>query len=234
MRKKPKMESSKIVYFIFVGIVIGELIASVFSVVLADSSATRDAGISNIFLSVLAIFLFSVPWMIESRFKLDIPNYLEILVLSFLFASIVLGNIHNFLVSVEGYDKLLHAVSGITISIIAFEIIHFMNLSKSAETRMNPLITAVFAFTFSITLLVLWEFYEFSIDTIAYNLDHDTLRNMQRYQWDNTSLIFPQSYGLMDTMLDLIVGALGAAIVSITGGILLQTNKRKAKAREVK
>jgi len=232
MKKRKRLESSKIVYFIFVGIVIGELIASIFSVIFANSSDTREAGLSNIFLSVLAIVLFSVPWLIESRFKLDIPNYLEILVLSFLFASIVLGNIHNFLVDVQGYDKLLHTVSGITISVIAFEIIHFINLSKPMEARMNPVMTAVFAFTFSVTLLVLWEFYEFFIDTLSYNINNETLRNMQRYQWDNTSTIFPQDYGLVDTMLDLIVGTVGAILVSVSGGFWLYSKEKKRLKKE--
>lgn len=229
-KRKLHLESSKVVYFIFVGIVLVELIASIASVIFATSSDVRDAGLSNIFLSILAIILFSVPWLIKSRFKLDIPDFLEILVLSFVFASIVLGNIHNFLVNVEGYDKFLHTVSGITISIIAFEIIHFYNISKDLATRMNPKLVGLFAFTFSITLLVLWEFYEFLIDTVAYQLNALTLRNMQRYQWLNLGTFFPQDYGLMDTMLDLIVGAIGAAIVSIIGWKLLA---RKAK-KEIK
>ncbi len=225
-KRKIHLESSKIAYFIFVGIVLVELIASIASVIFATSSDIRDAGISNIFLSLLAIVLFSVPWMIESRFKVDIPNLLEILVLSFVFASIVLGNIHKFLVNVNGYDKFLHTVSGITISIIAFEIIHLYNISKELTTRMNPKLVGLFAFTFSVSLLVLWEFYEFSIDTIAFQFNSETTRNMQRYQWLNLGTFFPQGYGLVDTMLDLIVGSIGAAIVSIIGWKILA---RKAK-----
>ncbi len=223
--KKRKLDSPKIIYFILVGIVLLELIGSVVSVVFAQSPDVRDAGISNVFLSVLVIILFSVPWMIESRFKLDIPNYIEILVLFFLFASIVLGNIHGWLVDVDGYDKVLHTVSGITISIIAFEIIHFYNNSRSKEAQMHPGLVAIFALMFSMTLLVVWEFYEFAVDTISYQIDPDTLRNMQRYQWDNSSLFYPQDYGLMDTMLDLIVGAAGAIVVSISGWLLLKYKK---------
>jgi len=53
---------------------------------------------------------------------------------------------------------------------------------------------------------------------------------MQRYQWVNISAFFPQDYGLLDTMLDLIVGAIGATIVSIIGWkILVRKAKRKIK-----
>ncbi len=227
MKKTKRLESSKTVYFILLGIVILEIAAASFSVAFATSPEQRDASFSNIFLGFLAAVLFSIPWIIESRFKLNIPNYLEIIVLVFLFSAIVLGNIHGFLETVKGYDKLLHIVSGTFISVIGYEIIHFFNISKSKETRLSPGILSVFAFCFSITLLVIWEFYEFAVDTIAYNINNDTSRNMQRYQWINESLIYPQPYGLMDTMLDLLVGSIGAAVVSILGWRILLHKQTK-------
>ena len=175
----------------------------------------------HFFSCTLGIILFSLPWLIESRFKVDIPNYLEIIVLSFLFGAIILGNIHGFLESVKGYDKFLHTLSGIIISVIAYEIIHSYNLSKNDAVKLSPGLLSIFAFCFSITLLVVWEFYEFSVDTIAYNINNETSRNMQRYQWVNDSLFYPQPYGLMDTMLDLIVGSIGAALVSFVGWRIL-------------
>jgi hypothetical protein len=227
MLKLKKLESPKIVYFIFLAIVILEIAGASFSAGFATTSEQRDAALSNIFLGFLAIVLFSVPWILESRFKFDIPNYLEIIILFFLFSAIVLGNIHNFLVTVKGYDKLLHIVSGTLISIIGYEIIHSFNLSRSENVRLGPGLLSIFAFCFSVTLLVLWEFYEFTIDTIAYNLNNDTPRNMQRYQWINESVIYPQPYGLMDTMLDLVVGTVGAAVVSLVGWRILCAKELK-------
>jgi len=228
MRKLKTLESPKILYLIFLAIVILEIAAASFSVAFATSPEQRDAGISNIFLGILAIIIFSLPWILESRFKFDIPNYLEITILSFLFFAIVLGNIHGLLETVKGYDKFLHAVSGILISVIGYEIILSYNQSKTRENQLKPGILSIFAFCFSITLLVIWEFYEFAVDTIAYNINNDTSRNMQRYQWLNESLIYPQPYGLMDTMLDLIVGSLGALLVSFIGWrIILYQQKKK-------
>ncbi|MDD4987510.1 MAG: hypothetical protein WCR28_03635 [Candidatus Izemoplasmatales bacterium] len=229
MSKKQRWESSKIIYFVLAGITLIELIAAIVSVILADLPSVRDASISNIFLAILALILFSIPSLIERKFKFDIPNYLEIIVMGFLFAAIVLGNIHGLLVDVTGYDKVLHTVSGITISLIAFEIIHMYNQTRKVTIRMTPLFVAVFAFTFSITLLVLWEFYEFSVDTLAFQMNADTARNMQRYQWVNESSGFPQDYGLYDTMMDLIVGSIGAAIVSLSGGVILYHKNTLAK-----
>jgi len=221
MKKIKRLDSPKIVYIIFLAVLILEIIIASLSAGFATSSEQRDAAISNIFLGFLGIILFSLPWLIESRFKVDIPNYLEIIVLSFLFGAIILGNIHGFLESVKGYDKFLHTLSGIIISVIAYEIIHSYNLSKNDAVKLSPGLLSIFAFCFSITLLVVWEFYEFSVDTIAYNINNETSRNMQRYQWVNDSLVYPQPYGLMDTMLDLIVGSIGAALVSFVGWRIL-------------
>ena len=221
MKKIKRLDSPKIVYIIFLAILILEITIASLSAGFATSSEQRDAAISNIFLGFLGIILFSLPWLIESRFKVDIPNYLEIIVLSFLFGAIILGNIHGFLESVKGYDKFLHTLSGIIISVIAYEIIHSYNLSKNDAVKLSPGLLSIFAFCFSITLLVVWEFYEFSVDTIAYNINNETSRNMQRYQWVNDSLVYPQPYGLMDTMLDLIVGSIGAALVSFIGWRIL-------------
>ena len=234
MKRLKRIESPRIIYFIFLFIVILEITGASFSVAFAAGPEQRDAGISNIFLGFLAIVLFSMPWILESRFKMNIPNYLEIIILTFLFSSIVLGNIHGLLVTVKGYDKFLHIVSGVSISIIGYEIIHSYNLSKTNKIKLSPGVLSFFAFCFSITLLVLWEFYEFAVDTIAYNISTDTSRNMQRYQWINESLIYPQPYGLMDTMLDLIVGSVGAMVVSLIGWRILLYRQFKERKELVK
>lgn len=227
-----KFMNSKTLYYALISIVLLEIIAAGISIGIANESTQRDAALSNMFLGVLAILFFSLPFMIESKFKIDIPSYLKIVVLFFIFASIVLGNIHGFLENVVGYDKFLHVVSGVTISVIGFEIVHYVSQVKRKTMAFSPGLVAIFAFTFSMTLLVLWEFYEFFIDTLAYNIDSETARNMQRYQWVYNGSTFPQGYGLIDTMLDLLVGFIGAAIVSFIGWRILLSQKITHEAKE--
>lgn len=229
---KRKLDGPKVVYLILVCVALLEMVASILSAIYASDPGIRDAAFTNIFLACLAIILFSIPWGIETRFKIDIPNYLEVILLLFLFCAIVLGNIHNFLVTVRGYDKVLHTISGIIIAIIGYEIIHMWNEFKNEKTKISPGLLSLFAFTFSIALLVLWEFYEFGIDTISYLLDSNTDRNMQRYQWVNTITIYPQPYGLVDTMLDLILEAFGAAVVSFSGWRILLKKENKIRMNE--
>ncbi|MFW5888978.1 MAG: hypothetical protein ACOCUD_01220 [Bacillota bacterium] len=227
-----KFLNSKTLYFILYGIVVLEIIGAVFSIVFAQEAAQRDAGLSNLFLGVLAIILFTIPFLIESKFKLDIPTYLKIIILLFLFAALVLGNIHSFLENVSGYDKFLHFISGILIAIIGFETVNYFSEIKHNDINLSPGMVSIFAFTLSLSLLVLWEFYEFIIDTLAYNFNNDTARNMQRYQWTYSGSFFPQSYGLIDTMLDLFVGFFSASIVCFIGWRVL-LRKKLVKKRNI-
>lgn len=215
--KFKKFMNSRALYIILFVVVVLEIITAGISAILALEPTQRDAGLSNLFLGVLVILLFILPYLIEKRLRIHIPNYLKSVISIFFFASLILGNIHGFLEEVNGYDKFLHVLSGIIISIIGFEIVNYLSKTRGKALRLSPGLMSIFAFTFSITLLVLWEFYEFFVDTIAYNYNIDTERNMQRYQWANNSSVFPQGYGLLDTMLDLIVGFLGASLVSIIG-----------------
>jgi hypothetical protein len=216
----------KNLYYILCGIVILEMIAAVVSIFIASEPTIRDTAISNVLLGVFSIVLFTLPFLIESKWNVSVPNYLKMIVMIFLFLGLVIGNIHGFVSNVKGYDKMMHILSGVIISIIGFEVVHFTTKSKIEKGMPSGLI-AVFAFTFSVALLVLWEFYEFFIDTIAYQVNDQTERNMQRYQWLYEGQFFPQDYGLIDTMLDLLVGVGGAAVVSVIGWRIL-INKRSS------
>ena len=222
--KKSRMEKVKILYIIFFVILFLELLGALGAVFFGDSQAIRDAGITNTFLVVVTTIVILIPWVVESRYKIDIPDYLEVILLSMLFISVVLGFLHDYYVNVKGFDKFTHILSGVTLSIVAFQSLYVFNKSKKIALKLEPFIMSVFAYTFSITLLVVWEFYEFFADTIAYNLDNNTSRNMQRYQWINESLVFPQDYGLYDTMIDLSVGAVGALVVVVIGYLLVRKN----------
>jgi len=228
--KIKKQINSKTLFYLFTGIVIFEIAVAIVSIFISHDAASKDNALSNILFGVLSIFMFSLPFLIESKWQVGVPNYLKTIVLIFLFLGIVGGYMHGFVTSVKGYDKMMHTISGILISIIGFEIAHVTISAKIDKAYVPAGIIGIFAFSFSVTLLVLWEFYEFLVDTVAFQLDATTTRNMQRYQWIYQGHIFPQGYGLIDTMLDLVVGVCGAALVSIIGWrILLKKQKKDSK-----
>lgn len=224
--KKRKMERVKILYIVFLVVLFLELLGALGAIIFGESSVIRDAGITNLFLVVITTIVILIPWIVESRYKIDIPDFLEVVLLSMVFIAVVLGFLNDYYVNVKGFDKFTHILSGVTLSIVAFQALYVLNKSSKISFSMPPFIMTVFAYTFSITLLVVWEFYEFVADTISFNLNSDTMRNMQRYQWINESLFFPQDYGLYDTMVDLLVGAVGALVVAIVGYLLIRKKSR--------
>lgn len=221
-------KSSKFYYFLFVGIAVLQLVASVLTIIFNVSNTTRDNAISNIFLCLLAITLMSAPRYMKTKFNITFKNWIEILVLFFLFMSIILGFVQEFYITVQGFDKLVHTISGVVISLVALELvtIYAYHIERNKQQTIPTLFTVLFSFAFSVTLLFLWEVYEFLADTITYIFSQNPT-NMQRYLWSNTSNIFPQDYGLLDTMLDMILGTLGAVVVSITVGLFLRRSEKK-------
>ena len=212
----------KVLYGIFLFILLLELLGSLGALFFGDTQAIRDAGITNLFLVVITTGAIITPWIIESRYDIDIPDFLEVILIVMLFIAVVLGFLNDYYVNVKNFDKFTHALSGVTLSVVAFQTLYIFNQSKKNTFNIGSLSMSLFAYTFSITLLVIWEFYEFFIDTVTFNLENAETRNMQRYQWVNESLRFPQDYGLYDTMIDLWVGALGALVVVVVGYLLIR------------
>lgn len=229
MKKKSLFKNPSFYYWLFVALASLELIISFFGIFINFSDRSRDASIANVFLSILAIILMSIPRFLKEKYHFRFRSWIEILILIFLFASIILGFIQEFYENVSGYDKLVHIISGIVLSLVAFEFIHIYSnyIAKKKNQTIPPLFTVLFSFTLSITLLVLWEFYEFIADTISYNF-FSRSTNMQRYMWANKSNFFPQNYGLIDTMLDLILGALGSFVISIVLFFILKKHEKES------
>lgn len=228
MKKKNFLKNPFFYYWLFVILAALELIVSFFGIFINISDRSRDASIANVFLSVLAIILMSIPKFLKEKYHLHFRSWIEIFVLVFLFASIILGFIQEFYENVKGYDKIVHIISGIVLSLVAFEVIHIYSnyIAEKKNQTIPSLFTVLFSFTLSITLLVLWEFYEFIADTISYNF-FSRNTNMQRYQWANNETFFPQSYGLLDTMLDLLLGALGSFVISLVLFFILSKHEKQ-------
>ena len=224
--KKRKMEKVKILYIVFFMILFLEMLGAVGSL-FSNSPQVRDAGATNLFLIVITTIVLIIPWRIEVKYNVDIPDSLEFVILIMIFIGVILGFLNDFYVEVTGFDKLTHTLSGVTLSVIAFQTIVYLNKWEKIPLSLGSGFTAIVSFMFSMTLLVLWEFYEFTIDTIAFWRNSETSRNMQRYQWESTSTTFPQDYGLYDTMIDLWVGAFGALIVVVIAYFLLKRKERK-------
>lgn len=196
----------------------------------------------NVFLCILTLVLFLLPEFIEKRFKIKLPDGLEITVVVFIFAAEVLGEISEFYIYIEGWDTLLHVVNGFLAAAIGFSLIDILNRSDKIAMTLAPKYVALSSFCFSMTIGVLWEFYEYFMD-VFFNTDmqkdtyvtsiSSTMLNptggIEPYTEDIKSVVINGEVwpgyidiGLIDTMNDLFVNFVGAVIFAIYGYIYIR------------
>ncbi|MDR2421027.1 MAG: hypothetical protein LBD49_02850 [Oscillospiraceae bacterium] len=166
-----------------------------------------NANWENVLMCVLTLALFTIPSFFEKRVKIDVPDTLEAAVLFFIFAAEILGEVHGCYENIAVWDMMLHTANGFLAAAIGLALIDILNREDRFAISLSPVFVAVFAFCFSMTIGVVWEFFEFSMDTL-FGAD------MQK----NTVLAGGYvDIGLYDTMKDLIVNFIGAAVFSALG-----------------
>jgi hypothetical protein len=205
----------------------------------------------NVFLCVLTLILFLMPSILERKFKVDLPDTREILVLMFIFAADILGEIAEFYIRVPHWDTALHTINGFLFAAVGFAIVNMLNEDKRVAMRLSPVSVALVAFCFSMTIGVLWEFFEWSADLLlGLDMQKDTIlagissvmlhpdgkndpmamegiRDVILILEDGTQVKLGLGgyldIGLMDTMKDLLVNLIGAVIFSFFGYFYVKT-----------
>ena len=124
----------------------------------------------NVFLCVLTLVLFLVPFWIDRRWNIKIPTFLEVMIFLFIFASEILGEVAKFYVYFKHWDTILHTMNGFLAAAIGFSLIDILNQSERFHLQLSPIFVAMIAFCFSMTIGILWEFLEFGYDSFA---NHD-------------------------------------------------------------
>lgn len=205
----------------------------------------------NVFLCLLTLLLLIVPSFIQINLKIELPTVLEITILIFIFAAEILGEIQSYYIKYHFWDTALHTINGFLMAAIGFALVDILNRSERFSIKLSPVFVAIVAFCFSMTIGVVWEFFEFSMDQF-FNLDmqKDTIvHNISSVMLDPTNSNIPvriknindavvngQSLGLggyldiglIDTMKDLLVNFIGAVVFSIIGYFYVK-NRGKGK-----
>ena len=194
----------------------------------------------NVFLCMLTLLLLVIPSLAQITFKVELPTALEIIILIFIFSAEILGEISEFYLVFPFWDTVLHTLNGFLAAAIGFSLVDLLNRSDRTVFSLSPLFTAIVAFCFSMTIGVVWEFFEFGMDMImGFDMQKDTVIHTIRsvmldpgghnvpYTIENITdaAVNGQSLGLggyldiglLDTMQDLIVNFIGAAVFSVLG-----------------
>ena len=198
----------------------------------------------NVFLCVLTLVLLLMPTIMERRLKIDLPNALEIIIMLFIYAAEIMGEIHAFYTTYRGWDTMLHTMNGFLCAAIGFCLVDLFDRSEKSSLSLPPKYMAIVAFCFSMTVGVLWEFFECAMDQLLLlDMQKDTVVNtISTVMLDPTGGNKPQiirgitdvilvtdqgeislglggylDIGLLDTMKDLFVNFIGEVVFSIVG-----------------
>ena len=228
------------VYFVLRLSVVGMLIAQFF-----------NQNYENVLLCALTLVLFMLPSAFERRLHIDLPDTLEIIILLFIYAAEILGEISNYYIHFPYWDTMLHTMNGFLCAAIGFALVDILNREEKVSLHLSPFFMAVTAFCFSMTIGVLWEFFEFAMDfflhtdmqrdtvvhaihSAALDLTHSnkviTIPDIQDVVIHGESLGMGGylDIGLIDTMKDLFVNFIGAVVFSAAGFLYA---KSKGKSR---
>lgn len=208
----------------------------------------------NVFLCLLTLLLLIVPSFIQVEFKIELPTTLEIIILLFIFSAEILGEIQSFYIIFPMWDTILHTLNGFLAAAIGFSLVDLMNKDQRLQFKLSPLFMAIVAFCFSMTIGVVWEMFEYFMDTFAgLDMQKDTIiQTITSVTLDPTKSNIPITIkgikdvlingnslnlggyldiGLIDTMMDLMVNFIGAIIFSVFGYIYV---KERGKGKFVK
>ncbi len=213
----------KVIFLAVLITMIGSAVAV--SVIMAFAPTTPGEGVPRIksdyvlmllqcLVGIAALFL---PSLLHKKFGLLIPSRMIIVYAVFLYCSIYLGEVRSFYYLIPHWDNLLHTFSGAMLGALGFSVINLLNRTDRVPINLSPVFVAVFSFCFAICCGVVWEVYEFLADGVLHT-------NMQKFASAGGADLIGRA-ALYDTMIDLIVDALGAFVVSLGGYISLKFKK---------
>ena len=212
-------------------------------------------GYESAFYCALAYLLLYVPSWVQVKFHIELPPALEITVLCFIYAAEVLGEVNAFYVVVPHWDTMLHTLNGFLAAAVGFAMVVLLNDDERLTFDLSPVFLALVAFCFSMTIGVLWEFFEFGMDWFFHtDMQRDTVINaIHSASLDVTRsnkvvsipgiqevLVNGESLGLggyldiglIDTMKDLFVNFIGAVVFSVTGFFYAKSKGKKRTAAQ--
>lgn len=229
-----------------------------FLVILCMIRQIMLGNISNVLLCILTLVLFLIPSILDRKFKIVLPDTLEIIIYIFIFSAEILGEINEFYIHIKNFDTILHTLNGFIMAGIGFSLIEIFNNNPNTKLSLDPKYLVLFGFCFSMTTGAVWEIFEYSMDRIfKLDMQKDTIIteiNSVVLNEDNKNQAksikveeltvngedYIQKYGgyidigLYDAMEDLIVNLIGAIVFSAMGYAYLTGKGKNASKFMIK
>lgn len=208
---------------------------------------------------LLVLALFFVPSLLEETLKIKIPPLLEGIIYCFIFAAEILGELGHFYTQFPIWDTMLHTLNGFLFAAVGFSTVDLLNRT-SKNINLSPLYLTMVAFCFSMTIGVLWEFFECGADIFLgqdmqkdFIVDHfqsvtlDPSHSQEVIPVDDITGTVIQTasgktftidggyldIGILDTMKDLLVNFIGAVVFCSFGFAFLKYGEKRKVASSV-
>ena len=226
-----------------------------FLVILCMILQLLRGDLNNALLCLLSLVLLFAPLFIQNKFEITLPDGLEIAIYLFIFSAEILGEINNFYGILPHWDTMLHTINGFLATAVGCSLVDLLN-KNSKSINLSPFYLCLVAFCFSMTIGVLWEFFEYAGDKF-FNLDMQKDTIIQKissvelnpdgenkpilvkdidktiiYDKEGNILqVIENGYldiGINDTMKDLFVNFVGAIVFSTLAFLGLKYNKNNS------
>ncbi|MDO4595779.1 MAG: hypothetical protein Q4B30_02240 [Coriobacteriaceae bacterium] len=226
-------------------------------VILTMVRSIVTARYEHTMLCVLTLVLLMLPTFIEHALDIELPDLLESIILLFIFAAEILGEIDAFYINIPFWDTILHTTSGFLCAGIGFALFDILNRHTSTKIHLTPLYMAISAVAFSMAVGACWEIFEYTADSaLGFDMQKDTLVTDFNTVWldeTNSNVTIPVhevssteirlkdgqavtidggylDIGIHDTMADLIVNLVGALIFAVIGYVYVQRRGKNSFA----
>lgn len=217
-------------------------------IIISFVRAIFNGNYDSAFISLLSLVLFMIPTLMENGFKICFSPIMEASIYLFIYAAEILGEINHFYVAIPGWDTVLHTINGFLAAAVGFSLMELLN-KGSRNIYLSPFYLAFMAFCFSMTVGVLWEFFEFGADNLlgkdmqkdfiissigSVTLDPNNTQTVIHvrditetviHTASGETVVIPGGYldiGIIDTMKDLFVNFIGAVVYSTIGYVSLK------------
>src|SRR6476469_938876 len=162
----------------------------------------------NAVLTTLVIVLTMIPQLLKRWFRVDVPPEFQMVAAVFVFCAIFLGTSLGFYGRFLWWDTALHTTSGCLLGVVGFIAVFLINGTDHRPEGMRVSLVAIFGFMFAVTLGVFWEIYEFIDENLSPGV-----------------YMLVVATGPNDTMIDMIVNTIGAAVVALLGYFYCRTGR---------
>lgn len=246
-----RIKENKGVFIVYTILRILIVVAMVRSIMIGNYEGTATC--------ILSLLLLLLPSFLEGAMRISISPLFEAIIYCFIFAANILGELAHFYAHIPIWDTMLHTLNGFLFAAVGFSTVDLLNRS-SKNVKLSALYLTLVAFCVSMTVGVMWEFFECGMDLFfGKDMQKDFIvTSFQSTKLDpaNSQFAVPvkdiistvintssgETYnidggyldiGILDTMKDLFVNFIGAVVFCIFGFIYEKVGEKSKVASTI-